>query len=139
MWFTPEMAAAYSASQGVVSGTADTTDPNWRLWQQTMREYTEAASAEGFPKSHFWIVIALPGGNYANHLDWHHEIPMLMPASGTGKFLGIALTKPDLDQMVEKDKDNVHLTFKVKIQGQSAWRELLEFLARHDMLENENS
>lgn len=103
-----------------------------------MRDYAEATSADGLPKVHFWLVVALPGANYANKLDWHHEIPMLMPVSGTGKFLGIAPTKSYLDKMVLADKDNVHLTFKVKIQGQTAWRDLIEFLAKHDMLENES-
>lgn len=142
MWFTPEIAAAYAASQGqnsAVSGTtSEVQDQSFQQWQGMMKDYAEASSANGLPKVHFWVVIALPGGDYANKLGWHHEIPMLMPISGTGKFLGVAPTKSALDDMVEADKDNVHLTFKVKIQGQTAWRELLEFLATHDMLENES-
>jgi hypothetical protein len=139
----PEAAAAYAAAmshgQVAASGTTEVQDQAYRQWQGMMREYSEATFSDGLPKVHFWLVVGLPGANYANHLDWHHDIPMLMPASGTGKFLGVAPTKADVDKMIEDDPANVHLTFKVKIQGQTAWRDLIEFLARHDMLENEGN
>jgi len=82
-------------------------------------------------------VISLPGDHYSEQLEWHSELPMLIPTSGSGKLMGLAQNKDALDEMITGDKDNVHLTYKVKIQGQQAWRELLEFLAERGMIEKE--
>jgi len=151
VFFIPhEIAAAWAASQNrvrttVTSGTAvpppppvhDPTDPAWGAWQATMRDYSNAANSDGLTHLNFWLVVSLPADSFSEKLEWHSEIPMLVPVSGTGKLLGLAQGKDDLDAMLHEDRANVHLTYKVKIQGQNAWRDLLEFLAEHNMLEKE--
>ena len=119
-------------------------DAVWNAWQGMMKMYSEDSNAGGLSKLSFWLVISLPGDSYSEKLEWHDKIPMLVPSSGTGSLLGLARTKAELDEMMFEDskaKDgrpgNVHLTYKVGVQGQKAWRDLLNFLAEHDMLEKE--
>jgi hypothetical protein len=93
----------------------------------------------GSPKNNFWVVVALPGDEFSECLEWHETIPMLIPASGTGKMIGIAQNRGELDKMVTEDGENVHLTYKVKLQGPIAWRKFLELMAEHNMLEKEGN
>jgi hypothetical protein len=151
MWFPPEMIAAlqgqaYRSAPTTASGiqSSGNSDPAWAAWQSLMKEYSGDTNSGGLPKLNFWLVISLPGESYSEKLDWHDKVPMLMPASGTGILLGLAQTKEELEEMMFEDakgKDgkpgNVHLTYKVKVQGQNAWRDLLDFLAEHDMLEQD--
>ncbi len=153
MWYPPEMIEAFQA-QGLdttASGTqgswiqgSGSLDPTWNIWQGLMKDYAESNNSAGLPKLNFWLVISLPGESFSDTLVWHEEIPMLVPSSGTGALLGLAQTRSELDKMMQEDAQgtggktgNVHLTYKVKIQGQKAWRDLLDFLAEHDMLEHE--
>ncbi len=121
-------------SDVVASGTQDAA---WKAWQYMAQQYQKATNSAGARKVNFWMVISLPGDSYSETLGWHDDLPMLMPASGTGTFLGLARTKAELDKMILNDQENVHLTYKVKIQGRQSWRDLVEFLATHDMLEPE--
>jgi hypothetical protein len=145
MWFSSDITTALQA-QATASGTLQgSVDSVWLAWQNMMQQHQKpSSSVNSFPKLNFWLVVSLPGDDYSEKLEWHHEIPMLIPASGTGRLLGLARTKPELDAMLLEDSQskrgktgNIHLTYKVKIQGQESWRSLLEFLATHDMLEKE--
>ena len=148
MWDPPEVIEAFQA-QGLnttTSGTqgSGTLDPIWNIWQGLMKDYAESSNSSGLPRLNFWLVVSLPGESFSDKLVWHEDIPMLVPSSGTGTLLGLAQTRSELDKMMEEDAQgvggktgNVHLTYKVKIQGQKAWRDLLNFLAEHDMLEHE--
>lgn len=110
-------------------------DSDWAAWQEATVGYGDYFA--GQTKVNFWMVVALPGGSFSEQLEEHESLPMLVPTSGCGEFLGTARTKVELDKMLVEDKKNVHLTYKVKIQGQQDWRDLLEFLGNHDMLEKE--
>jgi hypothetical protein len=133
-WIPPEEAYAWS---GILVASGSAMDPAWENWRELMSQYQQATNSSGLTRISFWLVVGLPGDSFSDKLEFHEEVPMLMPISGSGKFLGIAQSKAELDKMVTSDKDNVHLTYKVKLQGQKAWRDLLEFLATHDMLEKE--
>jgi len=141
-WFTPAMLEAAAAGQVTASGSVD---PAFLAWTAQMRDYQGATNSGGLPKLNFWLVISLPGDNFSEKLEWHEELPMLMPASGTGALLGLAQTKAELDEMMFEDAKtkegktgNIHLTYKVKIQGSKAWRDLIDFMAKHDMIEKES-
>lgn len=133
-WISPEMAEAIAGLQTTVSGTED---PTWNAWLEAMQQYAQASNSSGLTRTNFWLVVGIPKKDFSEKIEWHEEIPMLMPASGVGKLIGLAQTKDDLNKIIEADQGNVHLTYKVKIQGQKAWRDLVEFLAQHDMLEKE--
>ena len=134
-WIPPEAAAALAASQGYT--TTSGTDAAWNDWQSLMKQYQDATNSGGLPRTSFWLVIGLPADDYSERIEMHDEIPMLMPVSGSGVLVGLAKEKTELDKMLMEDEKHVHLTYKVKIQGQKAWRDLIEFLAKHDMLEKE--
>lgn len=138
MWFSPELIYAMQTQNPLATVTSGTSDPIWETWQQFSQQYQRTTNAAGMSRLDFWLVIALPKSNYSEKIEWHESLPMLMPTSGTGRLLGIAKSRSELDKMLTNDTDNVHLTYKVKIQGQQAWRNLFEFLATHDMLEKEN-
>ncbi len=137
MWFSPELIYAMQAMSGQSSTVSGTQDSAYQAWQAASHEYQKKTNSAGLVKLNFWLVIALPAASYSEKIEWHSRLPMLMPTSGTGKLLGLAQTKAELDEMLHEDRENVHLTYKVKVQGQNAWRDLLEFLAEHDMLEND--
>jgi hypothetical protein len=144
-WFTQEMIEGLRA-QGLdmshvvpVSGTARTlspTDEEWAAWLKAMKEYADKTGASGLEKLNFWIIIKLPK-KFGDKLEWHEEVPMIMPAPGVGELLGIAKDKNELQNILEDNSDCAHLVYKVKIQGQAAWRSLVEFMAKNNMLEHE--
>ncbi len=149
MWYPPDIIAAIQEQglSALASGTQSRgiLDPAWAVWQGLMKGYAGSYNSADLSKLNFWLIISLPGDSFSDKLAWHEEIPMLVPSSGTGSLLGLAQTKSELDRMLEEDSKgtggkpgNVHLTYKVKVQGQQAWRDLLEFLAEHDMLEKES-
>lgn len=138
-WIPPEAVSAWLALHGgveTISGSGEI-NPTALQWQQRMVEYSEGYASSASVPVNFWLVLSLPGASYSDKLEWHSEAPMLMPVSGEGQLLGLAQTRESLQDMIEKDPANVHLTFKVRIQGQRAWRELIEFLGTHGMIENE--
>jgi len=101
-----------------------------------VRKYTSPPDPNATPgEANFWIVVSFPKENYSEQLEWHEEVPMLVPASGTGNLKGIAKNRDDLNVMVT-DEDHIHLTYKIKVRGRNLV-ELLEFLAKHDMVEKE--
>ncbi len=133
---SPETIAAWAATQSQTTASG-TMGPGWSAWQDMINQYQDGANAAGLPKLDFWLVIALPGKDYSERIEWHEDLPMLMPTSGSGVLTGLAQSNAELNKMLTEDSGNVHLTYKVKIQGQEAWRDLLEFLAEHGMLEKE--
>jgi len=135
-YVSPETVAAWMATQSQTTASG-TMDPGWAAWQDMIDQYQGGANSGGLPKLNFWLVVALPGKDYSERIEWHENLPMLVPVSGSGVLTGLAQSNAELTKMLTEDSGNVHLTYKVKIQGQKAWRDLLEFLAEHGMLEKE--
>lgn len=133
-WYPTDAFQALMADE-VEEGTLEE-GPSYTAWAEQMQTYQKYLNTAGEPKC-FWIVLGLPGNNYSDKLEWHKEIPMVVPIKGEGKLIGIASSKEQVDALIAKDQDNVHLVFKAKIQGEDAWRKLLEFLGTHAMLEKE--
>ena len=147
-WFFPPgtsqqeaLAALTVQTQGVTtSGVQESQDDLFREWQQQMDEYNRVHHShfEGSPKNAFWVVVALPGDEFSENLEWHPTLPMLIPASGTGKMVGIAQDRVALEKMMVEDAKNVHLTYRIKLQGPHSWRKFLELMAEHGMMEKES-
>ena len=147
-YLPPELAAMIAANYGDPPVSRNQSnqveDPAWEDWQEIIKEYRGETNSGVLPKLNFWLVISLPGGDYSDKIEWHEKTPMLVPSPGTGTLLGIAKSRAELDEMLCEDSEskngkpgNVHLVYKVKIQGKKAWRDLIEFLADHDCLEKE--
>ena len=124
-----------------VSGTTSAAreDPAWCDWQAVLQKYAtvDVPTVTTSGQADFWIVVSFPKENYSEQFEWHEEIPMLVPTSGSGNLKGIARTKEELDDMVTSE-DDIHLTYKIKVAGQDLV-ELLEFLAQRDMIERQTT
>ena len=132
----------------VVSGTEH--DQIYQQWLGTMKEYSTSITGVE-PCYEFWLVVRMWGHNYSEHLVDHHILPMMVPSSGTGDLVGIARTKDELDDMItpgvdlktgrakpeDHRGDYVYLTYKVKLRGEESWRDLLEYLGTHGMLDKD--
>ena len=120
----------------IIPGTSDT--DLWDEWQAELKGHTKKKKLAYQHKVLFWIAVSLPAKKFSENIRRHKEIPMLIPASGKGTLLGVANDKQELDSLVEKDSENVHLVYKVAVRGPEVLHNLLEFLARNDMLEKED-
>lgn len=126
----------------VSSGTVgeETNDEAYNDWVQAMSHYARGTNSCGLTAVGFWIVIRLDAKGFSDALEMHEKIPMMMPRKGAGTLAGIARTAEELDLITKRDpKKYVYLTYKIKLQGQNAWRDLLEFLGEHDMLEEQGN
>lgn len=150
MSFPPDMDALYAAGV-VIPGTAQ--DDLYRQWMDAMHTYAASHHSYSLPPAyHFWVVLRIPTANYSEKIVDHPTIPMMVPASGHGEFVGFAHSKAELDELTtpavdpktgairEEDRRGkyVYLTYKAKIQGEHAWRAFIDFLGTHDMLEKES-
>ena len=130
----------YQAMTAAVSGTTvvDSDDEAYQMWAEAMSNYASSTGSGGLDSVEFWLVVRLKAKDFSETLEVHKKLPMLIPKIGTGSLVGIARTSEELDTMVQKQTDKyVYLTYKIKLQGQHAWRTLLEFLGEHDMLEKQ--
>lgn len=147
MFYFPNAEVLY-ATGVVTSGTEQ--DEVYQQWLGTMREYSSSLNTYE-PVYEFWMVVRMLGKTYSENLVDHPTLPMMMPASGTGSFIGFAKTKDELDEMITPEidpktglakKDDrrgeyVYLTYKVKMRGEEAWRGLLDYLGQNGMLEKD--
>lgn len=132
--------------QATASGTAD---PIYQQWQESMKQYAADVGSGGAPTTNFWVVVSLPKENFSERVYVHGDLPLIMPNSGTGTLEGIATTKAELDKMTiaegpgpnqgdewkeDPRRKKMFITYKVKLQGYKAWRDLIEFCGEHDML-----
>jgi len=127
------------AASGTTTSGSSIHDDAWRDWQALLQDYATVddpvVTTSG--QAEFWIIVAFPKKNFSEQFEWHEEIPMLVPVSGAGYLKGIARNKAELDEIVTSEED-VHLTYKIKITGEDLI-ELLEFLARRDMIERQST
>ncbi len=126
---------------GAVSGTIvlDSDDEAYSVWAQAMATYSTNTNSRGLPSISFWLIVRLDAENFSESLEMHPALPMMVPKDGAGALIGIARTEEELHAVIEEDTDKyVYLTYKVRLQGQHAWRALLEFMGEHDMLDKDN-
>lgn len=108
----------------------------YAAWASMMHDYSEETCAAGMPSTYFWLAIQLPRDNYADKIDFHPELPMMVPVSGTQtKILGVFSSKKSAESAMAEDEKHVHLLYKLKIQGSTATYKFLEFMAEHNMME----
>ena len=145
---TPEQLEAWMGAQTGEQGTADTIYAEWR---EKMSSYS--AGLNGSPQISFWLVIALPKKDFSENVDPHPTLPMLIPKEGKGQLVGIASTKAELDKLTvpegpgtsskddwkkDKRRDQIFITYKIKLQGSQNWRDLIEFCGHNNMLIDSN-
>jgi|GEM_PF-5116375 len=113
-------------------------NPYLEQWQDMQQAYARSTSGsdttESLPAHNFYIVIKMKTKGCSDHLEYDEEHDMLMPKEGYGEFCGVASTKPELDELIAKTNDYMHLVFQAKIQGRTSWRDLLQFMSNHKML-----
>ncbi|MFW9998430.1 MAG: hypothetical protein ACFFD4_40725, partial [Candidatus Odinarchaeota archaeon] len=114
----------------------------FKEWQETMRQYALEADDDGGVPHKFLVVIRVRAENYSEKLAYHETLPMWIPKEGEGELAGIALNSDGVDKIISGLTDQstgenryVYLVYVVKVQGQQAWRGLLEYLGSHNMLE----
>jgi len=126
---------------GAVSGTIviDSDDEAYSVWAQAMATYSTNTNSRGLPSISFWLIVRLDAENFSENLEMHPALPMMVPKDGAGALIGVARTEEELHDVIKEDTDKyVYLTYKVRLQGQHAWRSLLEFMGEHDMLDKDN-
>lgn len=139
MHYSPEAGHFIAAMYGVphdltISGT--NANDLYQSWVESAHDYACSTGAAGMPARHFYIAVQLPRDKFSEKMEWHEELPMLIPGPGT-KVLGIFGSKAEVDEAMADDDMHVHLVYKCKIQGHDALVKLLEFMATHNMLEKE--
>lgn len=113
-------------------------DEVYRLWTETMFRYAEESNSSGLAALNFWLVIRLNKKDFGDHIEMHETLPMMIPKEGSGKLVGLARDRDELEALTDQDTEEfVYLTYKIKIQGQQAWRDLLEFMGKHNMLDRD--
>ncbi len=127
----------------VTSGTQyvplDSDDEAYRLWAEAMSQYGDETNAPGLKILNLWLVVRVDKEGFGDHIEMHEKLPMMIPKEGSGVLVGLARDHDELDAMLEQDTDKfVYLVYKIKIQGQKAWRDLLEFMGEHNMLDRDS-
>lgn len=118
------------------SGTVDMEE--YQEWMQTQKGYAESTGAAGLTATNFYLVLAFPQGDFADKIDMHPNLPMMVPASGTTPpILGIFGDEAAATKAMDKDTKNVHLMYKLKLRGNIGIRDFLEFMATHDMMDTQ--
>jgi len=126
---------------GAVSGTIaiDSDDAAYQVWAQAMATYSTDTNSKGLPSINFWLIVRVDAENFSETLEMHPNLPMMIPRDGAGALIGMARTEEELHDVIKEDTDKyVYLTYKIRLQGQHAWRSLLEFMGEHDMLDKDN-
>ncbi len=117
----------------VPSGSVDMA--GYEEWMYTQKEYS---THTGLPVTNFYLVLAFPQGDFADQIDMHPDLPMMVPASGiVPPILGVFSNEQSATKAMDKDNKNVHLMYKLKLRGNAGIREFLEFMATHDMMDTQ--
>lgn len=110
-----------------------------------MADYLASLEAGAAIQTRFWIVLRVKKQDFGERLEMHPTLDMMVPKDGFGEFVGIVRNGDELHNTVTADpkkdddtkRDFIYLTYKVKVQGQTGWRNLIEFLAQNEMLEED--
>ncbi len=135
----PNLYEAMTAAAASGTIVLDSDDEAYQVWAQAMATYSTETNAKGLPSINFWLIVRVDAEGFSETVEMHPDLPMMMPRDGAGALIGIARTEEELHAVIEKDTDKyVYLTYKIKLQGQHAWRTLLEFMGEHNMLDKDN-
>lgn len=110
-----------------------------------LASYMAALNGAADSQTRFWIVLRVKKQDFSNRLEMHPAVDMIIPRDGFGEFVGVVrnqeelvnLISPDPKDSNDKKRDFVYLTYKVKVTEQTVWRNLIEFLAKNEMLEED--
>lgn len=111
-----------------------------------MASYLEALNSGALIQPRFWLVLRIKKKDFGERLEMHPNLELILPKDGFGEFVGVVrnqeelvdLISPDPKNPDDKKKDYIYLTYKVKVQGQTGWKKLLEFLAQNEFLEEDS-
>lgn len=119
-------------------------DAAYREWLELMRAQEEVENQRDPYSSafHFWIIVRVDKDKYSERIEFHPELPMLVPKPKEGDIFGIARTLDEVSQIITPDPkkerdyrgDYVYLIYKARIRN---FLSFLEFLAKNGMLERE--
>ncbi len=116
------------------SGTQDMEE--YAEWMHSQQEYATSNGASGLTATNFYLVLAFPQGDFADKIDMHPDLPMMVPTSGTTPpILGVFSDEKAATVAMDKDNERVHLMYKLKLRGHAGIRDFLEFMATHDMMD----
>ena len=116
------------------SGTQDMEE--YAEWMHTQKEYATQAGSAGLTATNFYLVLAFPQGDFADKIDMHPTLPMMVPTSGTTPpILGVFSDEKSATVAMDKDTERVHMLYKLKLRGHAGIRDFLEFMATHDMMD----
>lgn len=147
--FTPDPDILYATS---VVDPGSEQDNLYQQWMRAIHDYSNTHQSNQLPPAYFfWVVLRVPAKNYSELIEDHETIPMMVPKEGCGELVGFARDKAELDAMTTpaldakagkvREGDNkgnyVYLTYRVRVQGEQHWRELVEYFANKGMIERE--
>lgn len=129
-------ASEMTSDKPTVSGTEQQDDDIYYAWMRAMNVYAQQTNSRGACAERFWLIICLNSENFSKCLEMHKSLPMMIPKTGTSVIFKVASNEQQLEEITLKEPNKyVYLTYKVRIQGDQAWRDLLNFLGQHNMLE----
>jgi len=137
----------YPLPSGLTSQSEGPDNELYHNWLDAIAKYRSKLGGSNQPTSRFWLVIRVQQENYSEKIEYHGDFPMLVPVEGEGELWGIASSSEELNRMItpdpelpyDKRKGHVYLVYKIRVEGSKDWRALLNFLAKHGMLERENA
>ena len=130
--------------RSTVSGTSLSGD-TIQNWMTALESQSRNVTSSNQSSVDMWYVVQMPGGDYADNLYEHPEIPMMVPKKG--RFIGIARTKDEMEKMTNDWDENqpntsgkprhVYLVYKIQIRGVKQMLETLEFFHSRGMLQRQ--
>ncbi len=118
----------------VASGSLDMLE--YTEWLHTQREYATRTGAAGLVSTNFYLVLAFPQEDFADKIEVHPDLPMMIPASGTTPpILGVFPDEKSASVAMSRDDERVHLMYKLRLRGHRGIKDFLEYMATHDMME----
>lgn len=125
-------------ASGIYPSSSPIDDEPYLNWVREMKQYAEDTNAAGAKPVFFWMVFKLPKENFADQIEMHESIPMMIPKTGCGYLLAIVGSRDEAEELISEEIEQyVYLTYKCRMQGQHAWRALLDFMGKHNMLDRD--
>jgi len=137
MQFIPEDAYQYlQMMSGLGMPASGTEESDYSAWEMDPKPYVSTAPTPHLATTSIYLVEAFPQGDFADRIDIHPDLPMMLPASGTNPpILGIFSDEKTARIKMEEDDQNVHLMYKCRVPGVSGIQNFLELMAGQGMLE----
>ena len=139
MQFIPENIYQYlhvMSGMGMpISGSQDTEE---NMWSEYVNPYNQqrANSTSSLSSTNFYLVLAFPQGDFADRIDVHPKHEMLVPtSSNVAPILGVFRDDKIATQKMDADVENVHLMYKLRINGGEDLQKFLDFMAENNMMD----